>query len=67
MINIVHYVDQPEVKACLKLTKTISLATAQQWMKHMDYRWTKTPSGQFVDGHERADVVEYHQLVFLLV
>jgi hypothetical protein len=64
-VDIVRYVDQPEVKARLKLTKTISLAMGQWWMKEMDYRWTKTPSGQFVDGHERANVVEYHQLVLL--
>jgi len=66
-VDIVRYVDQPEVKARLKLTKTISLAMGQWWMKEMDYRWTKTPSGQFVDGHERANVVEYHQLVLLPV
>jgi hypothetical protein len=23
------------------------------------YKWTKTPSGLFVDGHEQVDVVEY--------
>ena len=31
----------------------------------MDYRWTKNPHGQFVDGHEREDVVAYRQLIFL--
>jgi hypothetical protein len=66
-MDIVHYVDKPEVKEWLKLSKSISLATAQRWMKVMGYRWTKTPTGQFVDGHERADVVEYRQLVFLPV
>jgi hypothetical protein len=51
--------------ARLKLTKSISLAMAKCWMKHMSYRWTKTPAGQYVDGHERIDVVEYHQTKFL--
>jgi hypothetical protein len=32
-MDIVHYVDQPEVKIRLNLTKTISLATAQWWMR----------------------------------
>jgi hypothetical protein len=32
----------------------------------MGYRWTKKPSGQYVDGHKRADVVYYRQTVFLL-
>ena len=64
-MDIVHFLDTPEMKARLKLKKTISLATAQRWMRVMDYRWTKNPQGQFVDGHEREDVVEYRQLVFL--
>ena len=64
-MDIVHFLDTPEMKARLKLKKTISLATAQRWMRVMDYRWTKNPHGQFVDGHEREDVVEYCQLVFL--
>jgi len=43
----------------------ISLATAQHWMRIMDYRWTRNPQGQFVDGHEQEDVVNYRQPVFL--
>ena len=31
----------------------------------MDYCWTKTPSGQYVDGHECEDVVQYRQSKFL--
>jgi len=34
-------------------------------MKKLDYRWTRNPKGQFVDGHERDDVVTYRQGVFL--
>jgi len=64
-MDIVHYLDTPEMKTRLKLKKTISLVTAQRWMRVMDYRWGKAPSGQYVDGHEREDVVEYRQLVFL--
>jgi hypothetical protein len=66
-MDIVDYVKKPDVLAQLKLKKPISLATAQRWMKHVGYQWSKTPSGQFVDGHERCDVVEYKQLVFLPV
>jgi len=65
VMDIVHFLDTPEMKVRLKLKKTISLATAQRWMRVMDYRWTKNPHGQFVDGHKREDVVEYRQLVFL--
>ena len=64
-MDIVHYLEDPEVQKKHSLTKSISLATAQWWMHMMDYRWTKAPSGQYVDGHERSDVVEYRQMEFL--
>jgi hypothetical protein len=64
-MDIVHFLDTPKMKARLNLKKMISLATAQRLMCIMDYRWTKNPRGQFVDGHEREDVVQYCQLVFL--
>jgi hypothetical protein len=35
--DIVHYIARPEVLAQLKLTKTISLVTAQCWMKTVGY------------------------------
>ncbi|KAG2053081.1 hypothetical protein BDR06DRAFT_1055121 [Suillus hirtellus] len=34
-------------------------------MKKLEYHWTKDPKGQFVDGHERDDVVAYWQETFL--
>ncbi|KAG5639847.1 hypothetical protein DXG03_002842 [Asterophora parasitica] len=35
--DIVDYVDIPEVKRCLGLEKGISLATAQRWMKRIEF------------------------------
>jgi hypothetical protein len=64
-LDIVDYLNTPEMKAKYKLKKPISLATAQRWMKQMEYRWGKEPNGQYVDGHERPDIVNYRQLVFL--
>lgn len=63
--DIVDYLDRPEVKLHLRLKKTVSLITAQRSMASMGYQWTKVPSGQFVDGHERADVISYRQDIFL--
>ena len=34
-------------------------------MAKLDYLWTDTPSSQYVDGHERPDIVAYRQNVFL--
>ncbi|KAI0672728.1 hypothetical protein C8Q78DRAFT_1077067 [Trametes maxima] len=64
-MDIVHFMSEPAVLLRFGLNHPISLSTAQRWMHALDYRWTKTPSGQFVDGHEREDVVKYRQEQFL--
>ena len=63
--DVVDFVKWPETMEKFNLNKPISLATAQRWMKKLGYRWTVIPSGQYVDGHERVDVVDYCQKVFL--
>ncbi|KIK76705.1 hypothetical protein PAXRUDRAFT_169069 [Paxillus rubicundulus Ve08.2h10] len=63
--DIIQFLDTPDVKERYALKKTISLTTAQRWMHMMDYRWTKAPSGQYIDGHECEDVVKYRQTTFL--
>ncbi|KDQ07621.1 hypothetical protein BOTBODRAFT_119805 [Botryobasidium botryosum FD-172 SS1] len=65
--DVVNYVARDDVKEWLGLTQGITLATAQRWMKVLGYRWGRTPTGQYVDGHERDDVVKYRQEVFLPV
>ena len=62
---IVRFLDTPEMLERLHRKKTISLTTAQRWMKKMDYRWTLNPKGQYVDGHAREDVVNYRNEIFL--
>ncbi|KAF7295664.1 hypothetical protein MIND_01106600 [Mycena indigotica] len=51
--------------ARLRVKRNISVCTAQRWMKKMGYRWKKEPKGMYLDGHERADVVDYRKNVFL--
>ena len=34
-------------------------------MEKLGYHWADTPSGQYIDGHEHADVVKYQWNVFL--
>ncbi|KAH9952405.1 hypothetical protein BGW80DRAFT_1452516 [Lactifluus volemus] len=65
--DIVQYCARTEILARLKRTKTISLATARRWLEKMGYRWKKNLKGQYVNGHERPDVVHYRQNVFLPV
>ena len=64
-MDIVHFLDTPDMKTRLNRETTIHLATAQRWMHKMSFRWTTTPKGQYVDGHEREDIVTYRQDVFL--
>ncbi|TBU40039.1 hypothetical protein BD309DRAFT_982699 [Dichomitus squalens] len=64
-LDIVQFTAMPANLTKYGLAKPISLSQAQVWMRALDYRWTKTPNGQFVDGHERADVTSYRQTKFL--
>jgi hypothetical protein len=64
-LDVVQYTAIPEVQRCLQIKNAISLATAKRWMAKMGYWWLKKPGGQYIDGHERSDVVYYHQTVFL--
>ena len=63
--HIIEYLKDPEIKNKWGLKKEISLATAKHWMKKLDYRWIKKHRGLYFDGHERDDVVNYRQNVFL--
>jgi hypothetical protein len=62
-MDLVRYFQQDDVRQ--RHGFTISLATARRWMKRMGMRWAKTPKGQYVDGHERPDVVDYRQNTYI--
>ncbi|KIM53833.1 hypothetical protein SCLCIDRAFT_17815 [Scleroderma citrinum Foug A] len=62
---IINYLAQPGVMQRHGLRKNISLATAEQWMAGCGFRWTVAPKGQYIDGHEREDVVSFRQNKFL--
>ena len=65
--DLVEYLHKLDVQEKYGLKAPISLSTAKKWMKKMDYRWVKNHKGQYVDGHERSDVVHYRQNTFLPV
>jgi hypothetical protein len=64
-LNLVNFMDTPDMRARSGRTKQLSLSAAQHWMQKLEYRWTINLKGQYVDGHECDDVVAYRQLVFL--
>jgi hypothetical protein len=52
--DIVDYVARPEIQEQLGSKKTtISLSTAQRWMRKLDWRYGKKRNGMYVNGHER--------------
>jgi hypothetical protein len=49
----------------MKIGKGISLRTARRWLHKEGFRYTAHKKALYYDGHERDDVVEYRQNVFL--
>jgi hypothetical protein len=62
--DVVDLVSSPELQEKLgtkhgaKKT-TISLRTAQHWLKKLDWHYGTAKRGMYIDGHEREDVVKY--------
>ncbi|KAG1724227.1 uncharacterized protein EDB91DRAFT_1062922 [Suillus paluster] len=63
--DLVSYISDKEVQKQFGLTSGISHATAKRWMHKLGYRWLRDQRGQYVDGHERIDVIQYRQEVFI--
>ncbi|KAH9910170.1 uncharacterized protein B0H18DRAFT_832688, partial [Fomitopsis serialis] len=63
--DIITFLDTPEIKEKYSLDGNISLATAKRWLHSLGYRWGRGPKRQYVDGHEREDVVEYRNNIFI--
>jgi hypothetical protein len=63
--HVVQFVNSSEVRTRLRLKKSITERTARRWMNRMRFRWRKDSKGMYFDGHERDDVVDYRQNVFL--
>src|SRR6266849_1340004 len=65
-MNLVDFMDTPKMQLRSGLKNRLNVSTAQHWMQKLDYCWTYSElKGQYVDGHEREDVVKYQNDVFL--
>ncbi|KIK72479.1 hypothetical protein PAXRUDRAFT_47826, partial [Paxillus rubicundulus Ve08.2h10] len=62
--NLIQYLAEPDVQQRFGLKKTISLATVKCWVHVLNYWWEHNHHGQYVDGHEHLDVINYQQNVF---
>ena len=49
-----------EIPANLRIRSRI----AQNWLKRMGFSYNRVTKGVYIDGHKRADVVEYRDQVF---
>ena len=49
----------------MKATRGVSLRTACRWLHREGFRFTEHRKALYFDGHERPDVVEYRQNVFI--
>ena len=63
--DIVHFLEQPEVKQKFNLKRTPDERTVRNWLKVMEYRYGPGKKGMYIDGHEQEDIVEYRQNIFL--
>jgi hypothetical protein len=63
--SVIRFMAQPNIKEAWGLTKPVSKTTAKKWMHQLDCRWRHERKGLYLDGHERPDVVEYRQTVFI--
>ncbi|KAJ7046257.1 hypothetical protein C8F04DRAFT_939352, partial [Mycena alexandri] len=63
--KLVDYLNSPEVRVEHGIDKPISLTTARRYLDELGYRFKSPKKGQYVDGHERPDVVYYRDHVYL--
>ena len=66
-MDLVDFMDTPEMQLNSGLKKQLDILTVQCWMQKLDYCWTYLElKGQYVDWHERENMVKYQKEVFLL-
>ncbi|KAG2337025.1 hypothetical protein BDR05DRAFT_952948 [Suillus weaverae] len=49
----------------MKVACGVSLSTARHWMRSKGFRYISHKKGLYFDGHDRPDVIEYQQNIFL--
>ncbi|KAH6901434.1 hypothetical protein BKA70DRAFT_1113902, partial [Coprinopsis sp. MPI-PUGE-AT-0042] len=63
--HLMRYMQCADIKEKHGITRDITERTARRYLFILGYRWTGAKKGQFVDGHEREDVVYYRDATFL--
>ena len=63
--KLMDFLHRMDIKEKYGIERDISHKTACRYLQALGYRYQSTPKGQYVDGHEREDVVTYRKQVFL--
>jgi len=63
--KLMDFFHQADIKEKYGIDGNISHKTACHYLHTLGYCYQSTPKGQYVDGHERDDVVMYRKKVFL--
>ncbi|KAF7317932.1 hypothetical protein MKEN_00881300 [Mycena kentingensis (nom. inval.)] len=60
-----EFLLRPDIMEKHGIICKVSLSTAERYLKALGYWWMAPKKGQYSDGHERADIVDYCQNKFL--
>lgn len=63
--KVAAYLNRQAVKDKHGISKSVSERTARRWLRTLGYRYRFEARGQYVDGHERKDVVWYRAHVYI--
>ena len=63
--TLVRFLNSPAILERMRRERQFSERTARRWLQLLGYRWKAEAKGMYSDGHERDDVVQYRQSVFL--
>jgi transposase len=63
--KLMDFLHRADIKEKYGIDRNISHKTACRYLQGLGYRYHSMPKGQYVDGHEREDVVIYREKVFL--
>ncbi|THU79174.1 hypothetical protein K435DRAFT_698465 [Dendrothele bispora CBS 962.96] len=63
--KLVSYLARDDVREKHGISQPITVRTARRYLHTLGYRFTSSKKGQYSDGHERKDVVDYRDKVFL--
>lgn len=63
--KLMDFLADEDLQSRHGIEKPIKLRTAQHYLNVLVYRFKAPAKGQYVDGHEREDVVIYREQIFL--